>query len=104
MNKSIKIMFSVVVLAMSAGAQANRSNVGICNDLQDLGYKIMELRQSGVPVSQVMSASDGNQVVNAIIISAYEEMRYSTREFQVRASRDFADKIYLECFKTVSKK
>ena len=104
MNKSVKIMFSVVALAMSAGVQANRSDTSVCNDLQELGYKIMELRQLGVPVSQVIAASDGNKTVNSIIISAYEEMQYNTKEYQIRASREFANKVYIECFKAVSKK
>lgn len=100
----MKFLLTVILLASSLAANAEKSNISVCNELQELGYKIMELRQSGVPVSTVMGASDGNKTINSIIIAAYEEMQYSTKEYQIRASREFANKVYIECFKAASRK
>lgn len=97
----MKSIFLALAFVTALSASANTPTNNVCNDLQVLSYKIMELRQAGVPVSTVIGASDGNRTVNGIIIAAYEEMQYSTKEYQVRASREFANKIYIECYKAL---
>lgn len=91
----------MLVLAGSLSANAQKI---VCNDLQELSYKIMDLRQAGIPASQVIAIADGNRVVLSIIISAYEEPQYRTIEYQIRASKEFANKVYIECYKAISLK
>ncbi len=103
MNK-MKSIFAMFAITLSFSTQAQKMSPAVCNDLQELAYKIMDLRQSGIPASQVIAVADGNKIVHSIIISAYEEYQYSTRDYQIRASKEFANKVYIECFKAVSSK
>ncbi len=103
MNKKIKTIFAAVIVAVSFGAAANKVNPEVCNDLQELAFKVMNLRQTGTPPSDLLALTGGNKIANAIVIAAYEELQYSTREYQIRASREFANRVYIECFKSVNK-
>jgi hypothetical protein len=100
MNKTKCIL---VMLALAGSFSANAQKT-VCNDLQELAYKIMELRQTGIPASQVIGAADGNKVVLSVIISAYDEPQYRTIEYQARASREFANKVFIDCYKAISVK
>ncbi len=103
MNKKIKTVFAVVAMVVSVGVHANKVNPEVCNDLQELAYKVMNLRQTGTPASDLLALTGGNKIANSIVIAAYEETQYSTREYQIRASKEFANRVYIECFKSVNK-
>lgn len=70
-----------------------------CEDLYELAFKVMTLRQSGMPVSELITIAKGNRLASAIVIAAYEEPEYRTKDYQLRASREFATSVYVECFK-----
>lgn len=62
-----------------------------------LAAKLMQARQAGVPISQVIEliASERHELVFA----AYELPRASTEEYRRRAIEDFENDIYVECFR-----
>jgi hypothetical protein len=103
MTKTVKSALCVVALSVSVGAQAAKLTVKDCEDMQELAYKVMNLRQTGVPASQLIALADGNKIANAIVIAAYEELQYNTREYQIRANKEFANRVYIECFKSINK-
>ena len=100
-NTIMKKLLVTLLLALATTAWAQRP--ALCTDLQELSYKIMELRQTGTPASQVIALADNNKIVHAIIIAAYEEPQYNTAQYQVRASREFASRVFIECFKSTQK-
>ena len=61
---------------------------------------VMELRQEGVPMSQVMQISD-SELVKAIVVEAYDYPRFSSQEYKEKADNDFRNEVEVECYKTV---
>ncbi len=99
----MKKLLPILLLTIATTAGAQRPATAVCTDLQELSHKIMELRQTGTPASQVIALADNNRVVHAIIIAAYEEPQYNTALNQSRASREFASRVFIECFKSTQK-
>ncbi len=103
MNKQIKNVLACVFLTISVSVYAKKSGPEVCDDLYELAFKVMNLRQNGTPVSDLIALTGGNRIANAIVIAAYEETQYSTREYQNRASKEFANRVFIECFKSINK-
>jgi hypothetical protein len=95
MKKTLLVAF-VTTMAISAHADEYRE---MCNSLSGAARKTMERRQEGVSMQKLMEIAKGNELIEGIIISAYDSPRYSTKEMQARSVEDFRDKWYLECIK-----
>lgn len=103
MMKTVKSVLCVVALAVSVSVHAKKPGPEVCDDLYELAFKVMNLRQNGTPVSELIALTGGNKIANAIVIAAYEETQYSTREYQIRANKEFANRVFIECFKSINK-
>ncbi len=97
--KKILAVLITTLISMPVQAEDWKS---ICGSYAQLAVTIMDGRQSGVPMSALMSAladpSIKEQAEN-IIISAYEVPRYRTKEMHKRAGEEFRDEVYLDCAK-----
>ena len=103
MMKTVKSILCVVALSVSVGVHAKKPGPEVCDDLYELAFKVMNLRQTGTPASELLALTGGNKIANAIVIAAYEEMQYNTREYQIRANKEFANRVFIECFKSINK-
>jgi len=72
----------------------------ICETLGDVAYKVMELRQGGVPMSTVMQISD-SELVQAIVVDAYDQPRFSTDSYKREATNDFRNDVEVQCYKSI---
>lgn len=80
------------------------SNLEACDVIVKLAKSIMERRQEGVSMADMMDITlklDENtrKITKGIIIMAYDHPRYSTPEVIERTIRDFENDVYLECVK-----
>ncbi|QNQ40041.1 hypothetical protein [Brucella intermedia] len=91
-----------VLLSAGAAQAAEPTKDEMCKRWGDLAVKIMDLRQLEEPMSSVIKliASDkDSKVTRAIIIDAYNQPSYKTKQNQKRATDEYRNKVELECFK-----
>lgn len=105
MKKSIFIF--IFSLFLSSPILASNA---FCDQLYDLSFKIMIMRQQNVSISEQMRTIDEMEKVNQknkpfhnllrkVIISAYEESRYELEGNQKKAALDFANDWSTSCYK-----
>jgi len=70
-----------------------------CANVAQLAETVMQQRQRGASMRELMSRVPDNDVARRIIMAAYEEPRYNTREYQQNEIRDFENKYFLECMR-----
>ena len=86
-----------------------------CSQLHDITFKIMKMRQWNISIVDQMNTIEEMRKVNPkntamhkllqeIVISAYEEPRFNTEEYQEKAAKDFANNWTASCYKHKGKK
>jgi len=70
----------------------------LCRGFGNLAAKIMEARQSGVPMADAMDISE-TKSTKQMVIQAYEYPRLSSKEYVQRSIENFRDEFYLDCIK-----
>ncbi len=94
--------FIAITTAIVLGAtvlEAHAEEQATCETISELAEVIMENRQHGVSMARAMGASEGSELVETIVIQAYEHPGYTTAEYQNRAVSEFTDEWYLACVK-----
>lgn len=78
-----------------------------CEHIQKFAETIMDSRQLNVSMSKMMdtmnSSAPVQRLAQAIVIAAYKQPRYDTKEMQQSAVRDFGNDAYLECVEASTK-
>lgn len=108
--KAILLSFALI---LPADAQTN-PRIERCGMLETAARATMTARQTGKSMLEVRRSSEklraesgmdpelsrlmGN-LMDALLIDAYERPRFSSDESQQRAIEDFANTYYLQCFK-----
>jgi|GEM_PF-2800620 len=95
-------LIAAVLLSTSAAQATEQSKDEMCKRWGDLAAKIMDLRQLEEPMSSVIKliASDKeSKITRAIIIDAYNQPSYKTKQNQKRATDEYRNKVELQCFK-----
>lgn len=59
-------------------------------------YRIMQARQVGIPMPEVMATAP-TDLWKQIIIRAYQQAQYMGDEYRERVSKEFANEIYMLC-------
>ena len=75
-----------------------------CSQVGATARAIMEMRQSGAPLSAALeaideAAEDGRELYRAIVFAAYEEPAFVTAENKLRAENQFRSEWELRCHK-----
>jgi len=68
-----------------------------CETLGNIAETLMEVRQQGVPMSNLMNEFRGVKLMEELVIEAYKTPRYSTPRIQKRVVQDFKNEVYMEC-------
>jgi hypothetical protein len=107
------IVLSAVVavsslVATQSIAATNSDNLSVCTAMSELASKIMTHRQSGTPMSVLLTAINNNpqdpkveKLAQAMVIDAYEIPSYNTARSQNRAVLEFENTIMLQCIQTL---
>jgi len=96
------IIIAMLVLIPIIGNAENKN----CNSMAEFAKTIMQLRQGGAPINEVMnfieSAEDKPEVykvMKSITIMAYDTPRYSTPSIKEKTINEFYNTIYVNCIK-----
>lgn len=73
-----------------------------CVVLSELAAQIMQNRQGGVPLSDMMRIAGDNEMVRAMVLEAYNQPRFNTSSYQLEAIQDFSDSIAFICYNAMS--
>lgn len=91
---NMKQITIVTVTALTLTVPAHATD---CGDIADIAKSIMEARQSGVPVRDVLGViGDVTPLIDVVMI-AYNQPRQDTAAKRERAVQDFEDTFYIKC-------
>jgi hypothetical protein len=81
----------------------------ICRSHTEFAEKVMKFRQEGVSIAKMieLSQDEGNDIreyVESLILSAYEQPRFSTARIRQETIENFRDEAYLACAKRLKPK
>lgn len=89
------IILTLTLLATPLAAETEDDN---CKQLGVLAARIMEARQVGVPLSDMMEIVKGNDLLQALTIAAYQSSRFNTDAYRQEAITDFRNKVEVACY------
>ena len=81
---------SLLLLSPAQGAQTD-----LCAEISAVAEHIMDGRQSGVPIRDLMA--EVPDAFRELVIEAYERPRFTTPQRRQSAVTDFGNKVYLIC-------
>ena len=90
---------AIALWATQATAQADP-----CTSVGDVAEQIMTHRQAGRAISQLMPLVDGNPLFIQMLLQAYQEPRFGTRDFQQREIEDFRNLWEIGCYQAMTEK
>jgi hypothetical protein len=94
-----------ILTSKLAPAAAIAATDDLCKSLGKSGELTMRSRQQGVDMSAVMElankAGPMKQVLRHMIIDAYDEPQYSSKEMQDRVIKEFSNQAQLKCYKNL---
>ncbi|WP_175137418.1 hypothetical protein [Achromobacter animicus] len=103
----LRLISTAVALAATStvfGASVSAEDRKACSVSSSLGKTVMEARQAGMPMSELMDVfskpgrADDGEFGRTLVEWAFEDPRYSTEEAKERAIRDFENEVYRACY------
>lgn len=96
--KKIFVCAAIVFAVTVSSAQAN----DMCDGQSKLANTIMEARQNGMPMRQMMNivGNDGDastKLSRALVKAAYGVPRYHSEGMKTRIATEFSNEVYLMC-------
>ena len=100
----MKKLILAAALTLSFTAFAEESELDLCDELNNLARSVMNARQSGMEMRQliqIVKENDAGELAIEIIIRAYEKPRFSVEKNKQNAIKDFQNEIYLQCIRSM---
>ena len=97
----IKVFAIFALFGQSIVFAQSWSPPSVCKELQVLAYKVMEARQEGVPIEKMLSIIDKNEIIETIVLSAYQQPTFSSYRMREAISNQFADRVYIDCYRAI---
>lgn len=97
------IMKTAIILLsalLSFGASASQDK---CFELSGLVQSIMDARQRGMPMQQVLTILKGEPSVTPIVIEAYKVPHFGSPQFKQRAVTEFTNEFLVTCLEVTAK-
>lgn len=92
------IVLSAALILPVANAQAN-GQIKLCNAISEMAYMVMDKRQMGVPMQELMPHAGNNSLAQGIILEAYERPRVFGEDNRYIASVQFRNEWAYSCLK-----
>jgi hypothetical protein len=92
----------ILALTLLATPLAAETEGHPCEMLGGLAAQIMEARQVGVPLSDMMRISADSELIQALTISAYQSPRFSTDAYRQEAITDFRNEVEVMCYSSTT--
>lgn len=100
--KTIATLILVITLPVSAQNMSHEEIDDICTKWASMAEGLMENRQVGVPMSDMMGISPNNTAWRTMVTEAYSQSRYSSDSVRIRVIEEFRDSNYLRCIRMFS--
>lgn len=95
------VLTAGLALAITGTALAQEDK---CKIVGDLANSVMDARQAGVAMSDIMALPSNTNLTRKMVIEAYKRPRFSTEEFQKSATADFRAEWEAACYSLPSQK
>ena len=104
--KRLLIVLVIVFCFAGVGAaeetETKELTMDRCAKISEVAERIMDCRQSNVPMTDVVNIFPAGSPWIKNVIKAYEKPRMSVEKNQQNMIRDFQNQLYLECAKAVA--
>ena len=97
-----KLLLTAALLAVTSTAKADRVD-DLCNLVSKNASKIMELRQSGTTMKEVLDLVKGSELFKRLTVEAYSKPKYLSDSDKVQATAAFGNSVRLVCLETFGK-
>ena len=107
MHRLLKMEIIVALALMLSQNCGAITNDEFCDVVYDTSKTIMEVRQLGRPMGELIKKAKGNaaeDMLRSIIITAYDSPKYELKQLKEKSINDFSNTWYLECIKRMDKK
>ena len=94
----MKKLLLISLLAFNANAEFTKEEEGLCKRLESVSAVVMQSRQEGIPMSEMIELAKGNATIISVIEDAFNEPRWSSSETITRAIQDFSNESYKLCY------
>lgn len=95
--KKIILATVIAIMTLTTPASANE----FCDSIAEAAGTIMEARQEGVDVVAAMKIMSGDELMQTMVLEAYEYPKLSVKKNQEEASSEFRIKWYLICMRSI---
>ena len=92
------ILVTLALWATPVFAQEVKGTEDPCLTLGVISTTVMEARQRGVSIGDLMVVAKESELLQAIILAAYQVPRFNTEEYQQQAVADFGNEVMLACY------
>jgi len=96
-----KLLLAAAIL-MSSTAMAKTATINDCKFVEELAQVIMEARQSGASMSDMIEAADGHELSESLVVAAFEAPLMSGDKGKIKQVNIFKNKAFKVCFKAIS--
>ena len=111
MKFKIVLVMIIYAIFLSGPAQAgdtkkvtDAKKEELCNVIGQVAGQVMILRQKQIHASRAMKIAGDDKMMQMIVIEAYEQPVYRVKENQKRLIREYENKWYIECIKSIEQK
>lgn len=94
----LELIMALALIGQEADAEREEDG-DICAAVGSLAEQIMEARQGGTPMSELMEIAGDGPALRQLVIEAFEISRYSTPRHRERVVEDFRADAELACYR-----
>ena len=105
--KNLIIAAMMFVPTITFAEEQKMTPAQTCGLVANLSKSIMDNRQIGVPLVDMIDVPDNIEIealaniVREIILEAYDRPKFSTKEYQIEAAEEFSNEVLLSCLKSL---
>ena len=88
-----------LIVALTLFAASPVMAEGLCTDIEEIATAVHEARSAGVSVTRMMELANGSQVIETIVLDAYDRPRYQTEQVIIRDRQEFVNKWVMHCIR-----
>ena len=94
----MKKLLLISLLAFNANAEFTKEEDSLCKSLERMSAVIMQSRQEGTPMSEMIERAKGNATIISVIEDAFNEPRWSSPSMIARTVEEFSNESYKICY------
>lgn len=95
-----KLMILAVMMMVALNASAKETDT--CKNIAEVAETIMDARQSGVSVVDMMEIAGDNDLMKKMVIYAYKQPKYNGAEFRRKEIASFKNEFYIACYEALN--